>query len=629
MSDPVLKTNVSSEYLNLVEKVAALVHKISGNKLGEKQYFMIETRLRKRMLELGMKSPTDYAFYIEKNLQKESGILVGLITTHHTFFFREFAHFEYLKKVLPELCYRAKTRGDKTIKIWSAACSRGQESYSLAMFFEHYLPSVDQTVSYQILGSDIDDDSVRIAANGVYHQNEIKEVPMNFLGNHWAKGTGDIAMYAKVKDSLRKKCQFKVGNLLHPAEIVGSQKFDVIFCRNVFIYFEQHQIEKICGDLLKLMQPEGIFFSGISESLTGLKIDFSSVGPSIYTIKSRQEKTSITQISVTSSSIQRVPPALSLATSISEMPEVIKVMCVDDSPSIITLLKKILGGDTGFEVIATAVNGKDAIEKLKTVKVDIMTLDIHMPEMDGVTYLSKNFSSSHPPVVMISSASREDSDVAMRALKNGASDYVEKPSLQNLEERGEEIRSKLRTVVGDRLMGARPQISSLDLETSHKIALEDPKNKICILTASISDMKKLKKYFYDSEGKRPPTIIFFEGQAEILEALVRDFGKDFKYKVKFYDGISELHVEEIYFADMKKYFRPIQSKYEKYKTSIMCFGHVSKYCSETVINWKNAQLLLEDLGQKNNKKSHLFEVATDVVPATSFPYMSNVFFTKK
>jgi chemotaxis protein methyltransferase CheR len=639
MSDYALKTDVAKEYIPLVEKVAMLVHKISGNKLGDKQFFMIETRLRKRMLELGIKNPFDYEKYIDQNMQRETGILVGLITTHHTFFFREFTHFELLKKMLPDLVANVKKRGDKTIRVWSAACSRGQEAYSIAMFLDFYLSQLDPSISFEILGSDIDEESVKIANNGVYHQNDIKEIPMNFLGNHWAKGTGDIAMYAKVKDSIKKKCQFKPGNLMNPNLTAGNQLFDVIFCRNVFIYFEQSQIEKICGLLLKHMHPHSIFFSGISESLTGYNVEFSSIGASAYKIKAKvdnvkaPEPRPVPNLNILKPKDHvKVPmPSMPMTTSIPAMvehPEIYKVMCVDDSPSIHTLLKKILAKSEGFEIVAHAMNGLEAMEKLKTVKVDIITLDIHMPQMDGLEYLQKNYNKNHPPVVILSSASREDSDTAIKALKLGASDFVEKPSLQNLEEKGEEIRTKIKTVVSDHLMGFK--ISSYDIEVAHKISVLDPLHKLRVLTGSISDLKKMKEFFKHSSGVQPPTVILFEGQSEVIEGLIKEHARDFKLKVNFYnDEKTELKVDEIYFADMKKWVNVIASKHSNYITSIMCFGIVSKGCAENILNFKNAQLLLEDMGPAQNGKSHLKDVASDIVPMTSFAYMANVFFSKK
>lgn len=622
MAEFALKTQVATDFIPLVEKVAGIVHKISGNKLGEKQAFMIETRLRKRILELGFKSPVEYLSYLDANMQKESGILVGLITTHHTFFFREFSHFELLKKMLPDLVAKVKARGEKTLRIWSAACSRGHEVYSIAMFLEVYLPQIDPTMTYFIIGSDIDQESVKIANNGVYHQNEIKEIPMNFLGNHWARGTGDISMYAKVKDSIKKKCQFKAGNLLSPSDTVGVQKFDVVFCRNVFIYFEQQQIEKICGDLAKHMFGHGIFFSGISESLTGYKVEFSSIGPSAYVLKAEVEAKA-KAASVVGKPIEVTPPKAILPT----VPEVIKVLCVDDSQSIHTLLKRVLAKEHGFQIVATAINGKDAMEKLKSIKVDIVTLDIHMPEMDGIEYLSKNYNSSHPPVVMISSASREDSDTAIKALKLGASDFVEKPSLQTLEEKGEEIRTKIKSAISDRQMGFK--VSSYDVESSKKIAIANPKDCLRIMTATISDLKKIKQMAKNFTDQEPPVLVFFEGQNEVLPGLVKEYNLDFKNKLICFEDNLELKLGHIYFVDMKTYGDKLIQKYAKHKVSVMCFGAVSKNTSDFVLHWKNAQMLLEDIGASENKKAILKDVATDIVPATSFIYMSNVFLSKK
>ena len=166
---------VSLEFAPLIDLVSNIVHRISGNRLGEKQAYMIETRVKKRMMELNFKSAKEYSDYIEKNFEKESHILVGLITTHHTFFFREYPHFEILKLKLPEIVKEVKKRNEKNVLIWSAACSRGHEVYSLAMFLNALLPEIDSSMSFKIIGTDIDNESIKIAQNGVFHQNEIKE----------------------------------------------------------------------------------------------------------------------------------------------------------------------------------------------------------------------------------------------------------------------------------------------------------------------------------------------------------------------------------------------------------------------------------------------------------------------
>ncbi len=616
---------VSAQYVRLIEKVSNVVHKISGNRLGDKQAYMVETRVKKRMMELGLKTPEEYLAYIDQNVDHESYILVGLITTHHTFFFREFPHFEILKNKLPELVASAKKRGDKNIHIWSAACSRGHEVYSLGMFLECYLPTIDPTMSYKILGTDIDGESVKVAANGVYHYNEIKEIPMNFLGNHWARGTGDIAMYSKVKPSIKAKCEFKPGNLLKVHEAVKDQKFDVIFCRNVFIYFETSQVEAISKDLLARLYPHGVYFSGISEPLSGMKLEIQSIGPSAYMHKSVE-----TVVPAATGIHKNVIPLkpTAVTTPAYQAPQVLRVMCVDDSPSILTLLKKVLSAEHGFEVVATAINGKDAMEKLKTTKVDLMTLDIHMPEMDGVTYLEKNHNSSHPPVMIISSASRSDSETAMKAFKFGASDFVEKPALTNLEERGEEIRTKLRSLIG--IPKRNMVASSFDQENQKKFVITNPDKKIRLMTGSLSDLDAMKMFFKDLDNSQPPTLIFFEGQGEILEGIVKEHQRDFKKNIHFLDSIEmKLEANHIYFVDFKKYFSVATKKFSQWPHSILVYGNMSAHAAKQVSEWRGGEILLEDIGEKGNQKHPMKARAQDVVPATSFPYMSCRFLSTK
>ena len=613
---------ISKDFIYLIDKVSNVVHKISGNRLGDKQAYMVETRVKKRMMELGIKSADEYAKYIDHNLDHESYILVGLITTHHTFFFREFPHFEILKSKLPDLVAAAKKRGDKNVTVWSAACSRGHEVYSLAMFLDFHIPQIDPSMSFKILGTDIDGESVKIANNGVYHHNEIKEIPMNFMGTNWAKGTGEIALYSKVKSHLKSKCEFKPGNLLKIYDAVKDQKFDVIFCRNVFIYFETPQIEAISKELMARLHPHGVYFSGISEPLSGMKLELHSIGPSAYMHKAAAP-TTLGKISTITTAVGNVLPLKSTAVTTppsTYRPQILKVICVDDSPSILTLLKKVLTPEHGFEVVATAINGKDAMEKMKTLKVDVMTLDIHMPEMDGIAYLEKNHTKSHPPVMIISSASRADSDTAMKAFKFGATDYVEKPALTNLEERGEEIRTKLKSIVGS---SQRPTLSSFDKENQKTFVISNPEKKIRIMIGSLSDLSVFKSFFNETDNSQPPTFIFFEGSGEILEAIVKEHQRDFKKTAILFENMeTKLTPNTIYFVDFKKYFSLIHKKYSMMPTSILCYGNISSHSAKLIAGWRPAELLLEDLGEKMNSKHPLKVYATDTVPATSFPYMS-------
>src|SRR5690606_16290306 len=230
--------NKNYDYSMLVNHVSELVAKVSGNRFGEKQKHMVETRLKKRMIDMGFEAPDDYLNFVKKNTEKEIDYLISLLTTHHTFFFREFTQFEYLANNLATLVEEVKKRGEKKLRALTLACSRGHETYSLAMFLSHHLESLDPSIDFEIHASDIDRESISYARNGVYRYEEIQSIPLHYLGKNWARGKGEIKDFAKIKDYLKQKCHFEVGNLLNLGKELDDKKYDIIFCRNVFIYFE-------------------------------------------------------------------------------------------------------------------------------------------------------------------------------------------------------------------------------------------------------------------------------------------------------------------------------------------------------------------------------------------------------
>lgn len=416
-----------------VREVSKLVTETAGIQLGEKQFQMVESRLKIRMLRLGIDYFFQYAQYLKSNLELESQALVSFLTTHYSYFFREFAHFEFLlNQGLRRLIEIANSRKDKTIYIWSAACSKGQEVYSLAMFFEYHLKTLAPDVNFEIWGTDIDPESVDYAKNGVYKFDEINQSPAMYLQDQWVRGQGSIHDFSKVKASLKSKCHFAVCNLLKPDLFLETHHFDLILCRNVYIYFNSEQIKKISEKLMKHLNKDGLFILGVSETLNGLSLKAELIGPSVY----RHE-------ALRGVAPKFVTPALNATTRI------IDVLCVDDSDSIHVLLAKILQPDNGFRIKATAKNGREALNILKTQRFDVITLDLHMPQLDGVGFL-KEYTGHQTPVMVLSSINRDDTTIAQQAIQLGAADYVEKPSLSNLAQAGNEIRSKLKMVINQK-----------------------------------------------------------------------------------------------------------------------------------------------------------------------------------
>lgn len=413
---------------NVIKEVARIVSNIAGIQLGEKQYPMIENRLKSRMTKLQLRTFDEYLSFLIENKENETEALISLLTTHHTYFFREFSQFEFLlNRKLRDVIAETEKRDDKKIRVWSAACSTGQEVYSLAMFLDFHLKHLAPHLNFEIYGTDIDSESIETAKNGVYKTSELNKSPAMYLAQHWIQGKENVRDYAKVRDSLKSKCFFSTLNLLNAQEFRASDKFDLIFCRNVFIYFNSQQIESISTKLVSKLLPSGSLILGVSESLQGLNMSVESVGPSVYQSKSHISKS------------QPLP-------FVAKPPDkILNILCIDDSTTIHSLLGCVLTHEHGFRIKHKAMNGEEALKLLATEKYDAITLDLHMPIIDGLEFLNRR--KDKTPVIVVSAISREDDSIAKRAMALGALDYVEKPTRENLVNSGNEIRSKIKTVL--------------------------------------------------------------------------------------------------------------------------------------------------------------------------------------
>lgn len=627
------KTNHNLNPDEIIRFISSEVSKIAGIQLGDKQKSMVESRLKNRMLELKIQSFQDYYVFFVNHEETEIKSLVSLLTTHHTYFFREFSHFEYIEfKLMTTLISEARLRPDKTLKVWSAACSRGQEVYSLAMFFDEVLKRMAPDVKFKIFGSDIDPESVSIANNGVYPYENIKTIPLKYVGQNWVRGTGDISEFVKFKKPLKEQLSFSTVNLFDIKNL-PFEKFDLILCRNVFIYFTQDQIKTITQNLMKYLNPQGYFFIGISESLHGLQLPVENKGPSIYSHpvaknQSAQKVVTAPAQATLTKTPQSSPASVTVPPMAMMMPEKLKVLCVDDSSTILTLLKKILTAENGFEIVATASNGIEAAAALAKHKVDLMTLDIHMPEQTGIEYLQKNFQKNHPPVVMVTSVSRENSELALQALELGASDFIEKPSLQVLTERADEIRMKLKCAYTNKQLNNSQKDLQLTREFKKMPSIKNPEKKARIIFMSLSDRERVISTLKEFDPRnQPPTYLLVEGSEGALEEIAKKIsfqsGKKIEYKEAYE---SNKKVDQYFLCDFKKFYAPLKNDFPGSQLSIMVYGDPSKDSIQKLSSWSGAQLLVEDRGQ--GVKTPFAVRATDIVPATSFAYMSTEYLGK-
>jgi chemotaxis protein methyltransferase CheR len=612
---------MSQAPLDVVREVSQIVSQLTGVQLGDKQQAMVKSRLAKRISDVGLTSEEEYFEFLKSNLNQETQALVSLLTTHHTYFFREFPHFEFLAtQGLQALIAAAKKRGEKTLRFWSAASSRGQEAYSLAMFLSYHLPLIAPGFGFEILGTDVDTESVEIAKNGVYLRKEVQEIPLIYFGNHWAKGTGEIENFVKAKSSLKSHCQFEVKNLLSPDLSLSNRLFDAIFCRNVFIYFNSSQIKEVTSKLLKQLHPQGLMFIGISESLYGMDLPLTSMGPSIFSYQTRPK---LAEVPAPTKPKTPDPTAAAPAQSASAIPNPLRVVCVDDSPSILKILENVLSRSHGFEVVATAKNGIEAQKKIEEFKPHVVTLDIHMPEQNGVDYLSKNFSRNHPPVVMITSVSRDEMDLGLKALNLGASDYVEKPALSNMAERGDEIRTKLRCAYRTKQNSTRYIPSSSEWGIKSGQDLKHPGKALRLIVASLSDQAKLKSFFNELKGVQPPTVIFIEGAGAGLPVLEKTLSTSLGRSLVLLDSENTpFEAGKLYVGDLSTLFKAVREKNSDRPTSVIVFGEMSEHGAKTLAHLSSAHLIVEEGTQKNL----LVNLAAEVVPSTSFAYLSHQFF---
>ncbi len=252
-----------------IQLFAKYIHGLTGIHIEASKAYLLETRLGK-ILE-SEKCDSFTAFYHKAKSDTSKGIekqIVDAITTNETLFFRDANPFELLKhKILPEVIDSRSTdkvNGSIPIRIWSAACSTGQEVFSIAIVLKELLGSLSP-YDVKLMGTDISDAAIRQASYGMYNKFEIERgLPKERLQRYF-DASGDNW---KIKDEIRSMAMFKKFNLM--GSFAGMGKFDIIFCRNVAIYFTLEDRSKVFNKIADVLAPEGYLLIGSTESLTGV-----------------------------------------------------------------------------------------------------------------------------------------------------------------------------------------------------------------------------------------------------------------------------------------------------------------------------------------------------------------------
>lgn len=254
-----------------LDKILEIVHRVSGVTLKSVVSEAALGRLEKRMTLLGKESYDDYLSHIQ-NDTSEIENAINIFMNNHTSFFRETQQFDALKDILPFII-KGKTDDplddDPIIRVWSAACSTGEEGYSIAMTLDACLRGTG--FDFEVLGTDIDTDCIDVAAKAVYTLDRVKDIPAGFKEKYFLKGKGDTDGFVKVKKSLRDRCRFEVFNLNSNRSLPDNNKFDVIFCRNALIYFSFETCKKVLKILDRKIAKRGAIVLGISEPIKSEK----------------------------------------------------------------------------------------------------------------------------------------------------------------------------------------------------------------------------------------------------------------------------------------------------------------------------------------------------------------------
>jgi chemotaxis protein methyltransferase CheR len=258
--------------------IAKLVYEHAGIVIREHKEAMTRGRLARRVKALGLGSVAEYcAFLKTPGAVSEIPELINAVTTNHTAFFRERHHFDHLRKdVLPKLLQERSGRRGR-IRIWSSACSSGEEPYSIAATSRDVLGSRSD-VDFRILATDIDTDILERAEAGLYPSELFERLPPDVkpLLKLEAAARGE----ARISEDLRRLIAFKRLNLIEKWPMGGP--FDVIFCRNVFIYFDTQTKASILDRFVALLAPGGFLYLGHSESLPQPHPQLRLIGRTIY-----------------------------------------------------------------------------------------------------------------------------------------------------------------------------------------------------------------------------------------------------------------------------------------------------------------------------------------------------------
>ena len=256
------------------EQFQKLIYDWAGIHMSEAKQALIAGRLLKRLRYYDLNSYQQYIDIVtEPSNKDEKQVMINLLTTNETYFFREEQHLFFLRdKFLPEY----KKKPGETFRIWSAAASSGQEAYSIAMIlYDHFGPT-----GWEIFGTDINEEVLEKARVALYPLDAAQKIPENYLKKYCLKGVRSNSGFFTVINELKKPLSFQKMNLNETFPQIGM--FDIVFLRNVMIYFDIETKRKVVDRIYNVIKEDGCLILGHSENLNNISSVFKNIGPTIY-----------------------------------------------------------------------------------------------------------------------------------------------------------------------------------------------------------------------------------------------------------------------------------------------------------------------------------------------------------
>ncbi|MBF0153884.1 MAG: chemotaxis protein CheR [Magnetococcales bacterium] len=266
------------------KRLSDFIYQQAGILMPASKKTMLTARIQKRLRTLHMHSFSEYVELVLDPQQKGEELVnfIDAVTTNKTDFFREPNHFEYLKgTVLPELVRTAGAGTQRRLMVWSAACSTGEEPYTLAMVIREFGETVTKNFNANILATDLSTKVLKKASLGVYEMEKVAPVSMHLKKKYMLKNKNPHKPMVKMGQELRSMIRFQQLNFMD-ADYGLKERIDVIFCRNAIIYFDRPTTQAIVNKFCRHLLPGGYLFVGHSETLNNLKVPLVQVAPTIY-----------------------------------------------------------------------------------------------------------------------------------------------------------------------------------------------------------------------------------------------------------------------------------------------------------------------------------------------------------